>query len=232
LTSGWNSSFQNPHTGSSQPWGDLATPKTTYAQSYANSASGLQAFTTFGQGQSYPGLLQRPVTSTHSGNFTVPLGWDAQSGPAHHFNYGTSTMLSRSPSALYDESNTRLNQNMNAYGQVLASQTYQSVQSTRPPIVDHPSSLRSDSYPPGHQEIEHPLSAKAGEARNFVPAAASRQRSFSSDDWQKVSPPSASASNGKIFPFGDTFDLERDFTVKHIKQEVIFPGRRKYSSRS
>jgi hypothetical protein len=89
--------------------------------------------------------------------------------------------------------------------------------------------LRNDSHPSGHQEIEHPFSACAEPARNFVPAQAFRQRSFSSDDWQKASPARASAPNGKMFTFGETFDPERDFPATHIKQDVRYPGKQKSS---
>jgi hypothetical protein len=99
-------------------------------------------------------------------------------------------------------------------------------------MVDQFSSWRNDSYPSGHQEAEPALSANAEQARDFVPVQVPRQPSLSSDEWQKVSPPSASAPNGKMFTFGETFDPERDFPVTHVKQEVRFPGKQQSSSTS
>jgi hypothetical protein len=162
----------------------------------------------------------------------TPLGWDTQTGPIHPFDYGTSAILPRIPPASYDELGTVLSQNTNPYGQAIANQPYQSFQTEQALFIDHPPSLRGESYPSGHKETEHSLSSKAADGRNFVPAPASRQRSFSSDDWQKLSPPSASAPNGTIFTFEETFNPEGDLAAKQVKQEVIFPGKKTMSSTS
>jgi hypothetical protein len=125
---------------------------------------------------------------------------------------------------LYDELGTQLNQDPDTYGQAPpASQPYQSFQNKRNFPIDHSQSLGSHSYRSAQQKVEHTLLSNSTQAQSFIPAPPSRQQSFASEDWQKLSPPSASAPNGKTFAFGGTFDPERDLPVKPIKQEVIIP---------
>lgn len=228
LTSGWNSSFPYPPTDSPQPWVHPATPKQTYEQSYASTATSLHSFTTFGSEPRYPAPPPPPLTSTDSRAFSTPLGWNAQTGPVRPFDSGP--LLSRSLSGSYDELSARLSQNTNPYRQPLSSQPYPGVERTEPPPLDHPSHLRSDSYPSEAHEIEYSLSAKNEQVRKVVPTSASRQWSFSSDDRHKFSPLSAPVSQ-PVFTFAEPFDPEREYRVKHIKQEVPFPGRRQLPSK-
>jgi hypothetical protein len=183
----------------------------------------------FGQDPNYPGFSQHPTTSIHGEASATSLGWNAQTGEVHPFDYGTSTILSRSQPASYDELSPRFNQDTNTYGQAPASQPYQSFQNKRNLTIDHSQSLRSNSYPSAQQKVEHTLLSNSTQAQSLIPAPPSRQKSFASDDWQNFSPPSASAPNGKTFTIGDTFDPERDLPVKPIKQEVIIPGKQKTS---
>jgi hypothetical protein len=225
LTTGWNSSSSYPYTESLQPWGNLATTRQIYEQSYASSTSTLQALGAFGQDPNYQGFSQHPVSSIHGEGSATSLDWNEQTGQVHPFDYSTSTILPRSQPALYDELSTQLNQDTDTYGQAPASQPYQSFQNERDFTIDHSQSLRSNSYRSAQQEVEHTLLPNSTQAQSFIPAPPSRQQSFASDDWQKLSPPSASAPNGKTFTFGGTFDPERDLPAKPIKQEVIIPGK-------
>lgn len=233
LTPGWTSSSPYPYSDNPQTWGHLTALRQTYDQSYVNSASSLQAFTTFGQDPNYQGHLRPNVTSTHEESSTTSLGWNAQPGVVHSFNYGTSATLPRLLPTSYDEfSSSRLTPNANPYAQALASQPYQSFQNKHPFTIDHVQSLRADSYASGLPETGQSVFPTATQARNFVPAPPFKQPSFPSDEWQTISPPSASAPNGKTFTFGDTFDPEHDLKAKHVKHEVILPGEQTLSSRS
>jgi hypothetical protein len=225
LTTGWNSSSPYPYTDSLQPWDNLPTSRQIYEHSYASSASSLQALGAFAQDPNYQGFSQHPATSIHGEGSATPLGWNAQTGQVHPFDYGASTILPRSQPALYDGLSTPLNQDTNTYEQAPASQPYQSFPNKRNLTIDHLQSLHSNSYPSAQQKVEHTLLSNSTQAQTFIPAPPSRQRSFASDDWRKLSPPSASAPNGRRFTFGDTFDPERDLPVKPIKQEVITPGK-------
>jgi hypothetical protein len=196
-----------------------------YEQSYASSASTLQALGAFGEDPNYQGFSQHPAASIHGESSAISLGWNAQTGQVHPFDYSTSTILPRYQPALYDELSAQLNQDTDTYGQAPASQPYQSFQHKRNSTIDDSQSLRSNSYRSAQQKVEHTLLSNSAQAQSFMPAPPSRQQSFASDDWQKLSPPSASASNGKTFTFGGTFDPERDLPVKPIKQEVIIPGK-------
>ena len=225
LTPGWNASFSYPYTDSPPPWDHFATARPTYDQSYASSASGLQTSSAFGRDPNHQGHPRQPDSIIHGVGSAATVGWDTQTVPVHPFDYGTDTTLPGSLPASYDEPSPRLNQNTNPYTQALASQPYQSFQTKHPFTIDHSQSLRSDTHESTQPESGHPLSSNITQAQNFVPAPVSRQRSFASDDWQKVSPPSATAPNGKTFAFGDTFDPERDLTVQPIKQEFVRPGK-------
>jgi hypothetical protein len=179
----------------------------------------------FGYDPNYQGFSQHPATSVHGEGSATSLGWDAQTGQVHPFDYSASTTLPRSQPAPYDELSTPLNQDTNTYGQAPASQPYQSFQNKRDLTIDHSQNLHSNSYPPAQQKVERTLQSNSMQGQSFIPAPPSRQQSFVSDDWQKLSPPSASAPNGRRFTFGDAFDPERDLPVKPIKQEVITPGK-------
>ena len=225
MTTGWNSSSPYPYTDSLQPWGNLATARQIYEQSYASPASTLQALGAFGQDPNYQVFSQHPATSIHGEGSATSLGWNTQTGQVHPFDYSTSTVLPRSQPALYDELSTQLNQDTDTYGQAPASQPYPSFQNKRNFAIDHSQSLGNNSYRSAQQKVEHTLLSNSTQAQSFIPAPPSRQQSFASDDWQKPSPPGALAPNGKTFTFGGTFDPERDLPVKPIKQEVIMPGK-------
>lgn len=224
MTTAWNSSSPYPYADSLQPWDNLPTSRQIYEHSYASSAGSLQALGTFTQDPNYPGFSQHPATSIHGEGSAASLGWSTQTGQVHSFDYSASTILPRSQPALYDELSTPLDQDTNTYGQPPASQPYQSFPNKRNVSVDHLQSLHSNPYPSA-QQGERTLLSNSTQAQTFIPAPPSRQQSFVSDDWQKLSPPSASAPNGRRFTFGETFDPERNLPVKPIKQEVIIPGK-------
>ena len=58
-----------------------------------------------------------------------------------------------------------------------------------------------------------------------VPSAFSRQESFSSDDWQKISPSMASASNGKAPGYGLHAYAKTGSQSRPIKQEDVSSGK-------
>ena len=216
MTTSWNPSYSYPYADSPQPWGHLAAPRHTYDQSYANPATGLQNLSAFAQDASIQGHPRHPESSNHGVDPTASLGWNSQTVQVHPFDYGASTTLPTSLPVSHDQ----------LYTQAPPNQSYQNFQ---PKYIS--GSLPSEPYASAQPDSRQSMLPNTTQAQNFVPTPVSRQQSFASDDWQKLSPPSASAPNGKHFTFDDKAETERDLAMKPIKQEFKFPGKQTTSSR-
>lgn len=62
-------------------------------------------------------------------------------------------------------------------------------------------------------------------SRDNIPSEKSREQSFSSDDWQQVSPPPMTASNGKSLLSGGPAPARTEIQNEPFKREVISPGK-------
>ncbi len=88
--------------------------------------------------------------------------------------------------------------------------------------------LSQDPFPIPHQPHTGSQASYRTHAQDNVPSFNSRQESFSSDDWQKISPPLTSASNGKALGSGLRAYAKTGSQSRSIKQEEVSSGKPPY----